>query len=1326
MSGFGFAFLKALHPEYNRSQIQAQMASQATRPGGAGWDERYGYGVIDLKKIDNAVDFGAWSLQVESPARNSAVTGETPLVVDVNPKLVTKVVVKDENGRAVANLANPRGDYLLRGRFDASLLEPGRHTLTLTAYDSHMGELSSRTLPLSVKKPNTTGLQIKALDPMGRPAKAWIAIFHPALYKFQGQDIYIHEWAWSGETNDAGDLQIANSVLPDGNDFTVYAHIAFAGADGATTYAWYHRTVSVPGRLVLSGANAHPVKLAAKRLQADGSVVPLDDGYILGLLADATGAGIGFPTNVVANLESKDGVTVWMEPGTYNLAATSYQYNHFLYLPQIKVTEHTKRIDFNVDAVAQMTFAGDHDPYLFAGIALYNGSYLEPVFDVTKNHTITFTPGHYVSELISVPLDKGSAYVYFLVDGFDPNIGGLQPGTLYPPGSHRMLHDGTLVEPTMQNYRSYQVPGTDYFSLNKFFTSSQLWLYYGYWFSDASTAALAEALTGGPNVLHLIPGQKPKLVRLGVPGRSSPQPLDVVDEGFGFFEPTFTVTGADGTMIKQDNDLGNLWWSWWRVPTNQGPGLYRAELDLGNIGPLGGPVHTETGVSVRKDGVTSGLRISALGLDGKPTSAWIEVMKKTVLPNGQPFYDWLTWGYTDGNGVMRLQTESYLPDGGEYVVLAFHGSWDSTPPFLLVQDVVSPADIVFDARQAQPVLVKAEDEKGKALGGGVITTTLQDAAGNLIDSFYAAYTPNNGQAKILLTANANYVLSTWNFGRSYFLTSPTMKITSATSEYTFPTNNLARVTVGQQTLPNGQPADWGYFYPNIKGTYIWGVFNPGETITMSAADYELQDLLLTFGLTDLWAYWLDTPSGRLNAGENVTFNFGGPLSASLQTVQTYLDKGEFFSYTDVRDPQRNILIYLLGYSWGSEEAEVFGSNADLSNIDLDKLNRVQFEMKKMQARRQLALTLGPDIAKLSRPMQVQTHYIMTPNLQIFDKNGEQVASVHDADNNWQFLHWAPPAGTGGQFTARMVLPIDSNHDLTADATFRLPGLFVDPGRYSPRKGALKIHLDVPARGTVSVQVQTRDGVPVANVISMQVLAAGGYDMLWNGRQGYRYADDGDYQVVATLEDTGEVLTTPFSLKASIPQRPVIDTPAKYTNVASLRVTGRTSPGSHLEFWIDGRIANLAEPIDANGEGYYAGNVPLGDTDGRHYIKAIAYDDYGNRSSYSGSISTTLDTVAPVISLTRPALTADGSALGTNLDRIAIQGSTEGRSTVILTLTAPDGSVSSRIYRTGYSGSFRDTISLRDIGEYQLRLVATDQAENNSDPVSFAIERNAAP
>ena len=162
-----------------------------------------------------------------------------------------------------------------------------------------------------------------------------------------------------------------------------------------------------------------------------------------------------------------------------------------------------------------------------------------------------------------------------------------------------------------------------------------------------------------------------------------------------------------------------------------------------------------------------------------------------------------------------------------------------------------------------------------------------------------------------------------------------------------------------------------------------------------------------------------------------------------------------------------------------------------------------------------------------------------------------------------------------------------------------------------------------------------------------------------------------------------MLTTPFSLKASIPQRPVIDTPAKYTNVASLRVTGRTSPGSHLEFWIDGRIANLADPIDANGEGYYAGNVPLGDTDGRHYIKAIAYDDYGNRSSYSGSISTTLDTVAPVISLTRPALTADGSALGTNLDRIAIQGSTEGRSTVILTLTAPDGTVIKEVVKFLY-------------------------------------------
>lgn len=689
--------MKALHPEYNRFEIAAQIESQAARPGGPGWDERYGYGVINMSHAADAVDFNAWSLQVEQPSRGIAISGETPLTVDVNPRLVSRVQVQDEHGQTVATLLNSGGQYLLNGRFDANLLSPGSHTLSFTAYDRTLTALGRRSVGVSVRAANATGLQIKALDPLGRPTKAWISVFHPTTLQFMGQDMQVYEWVYSGETNEAGETHLSNDMLHDGNDFVLYANLSFATPDG-TASAMYTRQVTSPGRVVLDGANAHPVKLTARRLAADGSVLPMDDGYIMGVAADAAGHGQGFPTNVISALESSGSATAWLEPGVYNLAAVSWTYNHYLYQQQVKVTPFTRRIDFSVDNVAQLTFTGDHGPYLFAGIALFGGSGMEPYLDVTKHHTITMTAGNYMAELVTLVQGPTNSYVYYLVDGLDPLVGGVQVGTYYAPGSRRTLHDGTMAEPITQNLRSYQVPATDYLAANKFSTNTNLWLYFGFWMSNSQAASLAQDMTSGPLMLEQLPGKAPVFHRLGVPGSTASSTVDVTS--FGFFEPTFTVTGPDGTTVYQNTSWMNIWWNWWRIPSTQAPGLYRATTDLGDVGPLGGAQHTETAIDLRADGVSSGMRVTVIGPDGKASPApWVEVLHKSVLADGSSRYDWVNWGFADAKGVIRFTADNtFMPDGGQYVVLAFHGQWDQSPPFLLQQTVNTPADVVIFAR----------------------------------------------------------------------------------------------------------------------------------------------------------------------------------------------------------------------------------------------------------------------------------------------------------------------------------------------------------------------------------------------------------------------------------------------------------------------------------------------------------------------------------------------------------------------------------------------------------------------------------------------------
>src|SRR5207249_2449947 len=109
-------------------------------------------------------------------------------------------------------------------------------------------------------------------------------------------------------------------------------------------------------------------------------------------------------------------------------------------------------------------------------------------------------------------------------------------------------------------------------------------------------------------------------------------------------------------------------------------------------------------------------------------------------------------------------------------------------------------------------------------------------------------------------------------------------------------------------------------------------------------------------------------------------------------------------------------------------------------------------------------------------------------------------------------------------------------------------------------------------------------------------------------------------------------TSPASVSITItvdtvaPAAPVITTPSSTTNNKTPTINGTAEAGSSVQLF-DGSTP-LGSPATATGGSWSITTSTL--SDGSHTVRANATDAAGNRSPNSGSITVTIDTVAPVI------------------------------------------------------------------------------------------------
>ena len=144
--------------------------------------------------------------------------------------------------------------------------------------------------------------------------------------------------------------------------------------------------------------------------------------------------------------------------------------------------------------------------------------------------------------------------------------------------------------------------------------------------------------------------------------------------------------------------------------------------------------------------------------------------------------------------------------------------------------------------------------------------------------------------------------------------------------------------------------------------------------------------------------------------------------------------------------------------------------------------------------------------------------------------------------------------------------------------------------------------------------------------------------------------DGAYEInVSTKDAAGNVNTTNASVTVTVdttpPNVPTIIVPADgaLLTTSNTWVNGTMSADTaNVTVYVNGFIKNAS--VMVSGIAYNISNVPLG-ADGSHEINVSAMDTAGNVNTTNASVTVTVDTTAPIISIVTPTASSEASKKG---------------------------------------------------------------------------------
>lgn len=365
------AIYKIVHPEASAHDITEALIQSATDLEDDGWDEKTGYGKVDMLSVSSANILADKWLKITGLRRNDYLKGQVNLTANLlKPqgeidrvafyldKIDEKHLIAESNTINALQASIP---------WNTLTSENGSYELISVAYKDN--EIKGKDI-ISIKLVNevTNGILLDVKDPSGNTAvNAFVNVY------LKDSDHNDYDRIFTGKTNELGLLRIPGTLGKDLSDIFVLIQGGFDSKDmkkGSSVFL-YQRNIQGPGTFKITGENAQPVRFQTTNRSND----EMTDVAYYATVVDPSGLPVGTTTELNNNKESAP--LIYLEPGSYDFFSYSKKNQETYFLTQwsqkITKSPDISTLLFNGQATGQVHLVTGDETQVKSGIVyLYN------------------------------------------------------------------------------------------------------------------------------------------------------------------------------------------------------------------------------------------------------------------------------------------------------------------------------------------------------------------------------------------------------------------------------------------------------------------------------------------------------------------------------------------------------------------------------------------------------------------------------------------------------------------------------------------------------------------------------------------------------------------------------------------------------------------------------------------------------------------------------------------------------------------------------------------------------------------------------------------
>ncbi|QIB69813.1 S8 family serine peptidase [Aminipila butyrica] len=365
------AVYKIIHPEANADAIKEALLQTAVDLEDDGWDEKTGYGKLDMYAATNPATNIESVIKIDGLKRNDYLKGEVQIKANILNEQEeidqVKFYLDNMDEQSLIGIAETEDYSRFSMEWDTRNFENGTHELIAAAFKD--GELKQKdTLTIQVINEVKSGILLKVKDPDGNASvNAFVNVY---VKDVEHQD---YDRVYTGKTNQLGIARISGTLGKDLSNIYVVITGTFDCEEvksGSALFI-YQEQLEGPGEFEITGENTQPVKFGT--FNKGGN--ELFNVAYYATVVDQEGINIGITNELNPNKEAAP--VVYAEEGKYDFFSYSQKDQETYFLTQwskrISKSESAQTLVFDGSKTGQVHLVTGDETKVQSGIVyLYN------------------------------------------------------------------------------------------------------------------------------------------------------------------------------------------------------------------------------------------------------------------------------------------------------------------------------------------------------------------------------------------------------------------------------------------------------------------------------------------------------------------------------------------------------------------------------------------------------------------------------------------------------------------------------------------------------------------------------------------------------------------------------------------------------------------------------------------------------------------------------------------------------------------------------------------------------------------------------------------